>query len=81
MALTVGYGDFYPTTMPGRLVALGLMIGGIGLIGYVTGSLATWIVEGRHRHSATRDHRTARRDRGVTSRPGQAREQSAVSAR
>lgn len=42
---TVGYGDFYPTTMPGRLVALGLMIGGIGLIGYVTGSLATWIVE------------------------------------
>ncbi|WP_239163507.1 potassium channel family protein [Paractinoplanes rishiriensis] len=42
---TVGYGDFYPTTLPGRLVALGLMIGGIGLIGFVTGSLATWIVE------------------------------------
>jgi voltage-gated potassium channel len=42
---TVGYGDAYPTTLEGRLVALALMIGGIGLIGFVTGSLATWIVE------------------------------------
>jgi voltage-gated potassium channel len=42
---TAGYGDFYPTTLEGRLVAIGLMIGGIGLIGFVTGSLATWIVE------------------------------------
>lgn len=42
---TVGYGDLYPSTMTGRFVALALMIGGIGLIGFVTGSLATWIVE------------------------------------
>ncbi len=42
---TVGYGDAYPTTLDGRLVALALMIGGIGLIGFVTGSLASWIVE------------------------------------
>ncbi|SCG54153.1 potassium channel family protein [Micromonospora halophytica] len=42
---TVGYGDHYPVTATGRFVALALMIGGIGLIGFVTGSLATWIVE------------------------------------
>jgi len=42
---TVGYGDFYPTTVEGRMVAVALMIAGIGLIGFVTGSLATWIVE------------------------------------
>jgi voltage-gated potassium channel len=42
---TVGYGDLYPTTLEGRLVAVALMIGGIGLIGFVTGSLAGWIVE------------------------------------
>jgi voltage-gated potassium channel len=42
---TVGYGDFYPTTIEGRLVAVAMMIGGIGLIGFVTGSVASWIVE------------------------------------
>jgi voltage-gated potassium channel len=42
---TVGYGDYSPVTVEGRLVALAMMIGGIGLIGFVTGSLASWIVE------------------------------------
>ncbi|HEX6968393.1 MAG TPA: ion channel [Micromonosporaceae bacterium] len=42
---TVGYGDYFPVTTAGRAVAVGLMIGGIGLIGFVTGSLASWIVE------------------------------------
>jgi voltage-gated potassium channel len=42
---TVGYGDLYPTTVEGRLVALALMVGGLGLIGFTTGSLASWIVD------------------------------------
>ncbi len=42
---TVGYGDFYPVTLTGRVVAVGLMIGGIALIGVVTATLASWIVE------------------------------------
>lgn len=42
---TVGYGDLYPITVEGRLVALALMIGGLGLIGFTTGSLASWIVD------------------------------------
>jgi voltage-gated potassium channel len=42
---TVGYGDLYPETLEGRLVALALMVGGLGLIGFTTGSLASWIVE------------------------------------
>src|SRR5215213_6376059 len=33
---TVGYGDHYPVTAVGRLVAFGLMIGGIALLGTVT---------------------------------------------
>ncbi|MEV8268458.1 ion channel [Microbacterium sp. NPDC076911] len=42
---TVGYGDYYPVTTTGRLIAVGLMIGGIALIGVVTATLASWIVE------------------------------------
>lgn len=42
---TVGYGDFFPVTFVGRLVATMLMIGGIALIGVVTASLSSWIVE------------------------------------
>jgi voltage-gated potassium channel len=41
----VGYGDHYPVTAAGRLVAFGLMIGGIALLGTVTATLASWLVE------------------------------------
>lgn len=42
---TVGYGNLYPVTVTGRVVAVMLMIGGISLIGVVTASLASWIVQ------------------------------------
>lgn len=42
---TVGYGDYAPVTTTGRVVAGLLMVGGISLIGIVTGTLASWIVQ------------------------------------
>ncbi|WP_179947890.1 potassium channel family protein [Agromyces aureus] len=42
---TVGYGDVYPVTPTGQLVAVGVMVAGIALIGVVTATLASWIVE------------------------------------
>jgi len=42
---TVGYGDFAPVTAMGRLIAGGLMLGGVALLGVVTATLASWIVE------------------------------------
>lgn len=42
---TVGYGDRYPVTVTGRLVAVGLMMCGIALVGIVTASLASWLLE------------------------------------
>lgn len=42
---TVGYGDHYPITALGRCVAAGLMIGGIAVLGVVTASVASWLVQ------------------------------------
>ncbi|MHA3020929.1 potassium channel family protein [Mycobacterium sp. BMJ-28] len=42
---TVGYGDLAPVTAGGRLIAVALMIAGISLLGIVTATLASWIVE------------------------------------
>ena len=41
---TVGYGDRYPTTAAGRLVATALMLVGIALLGVLTASIAAWFV-------------------------------------
>jgi voltage-gated potassium channel len=44
---TVGYGDLAPETIVGRLVAVVLMVVGIGAIGMITGSIATHFLHGR----------------------------------
>lgn len=42
---TVGYGDYVPVTTIGKIVAIALMIGGVAIIGVVSASIASWIVE------------------------------------
>lgn len=42
---TVGYGDFYPVTAAGRLVAVLLMGSGVAVVGVVTATLASWVLE------------------------------------
>jgi voltage-gated potassium channel len=44
---TVGYGDKFPVTSEGRLIAGFLMTAGVGLFGTFTGFVASWFVEGR----------------------------------
>jgi voltage-gated potassium channel len=41
---TVGYGDVYPVTTQGRLVAGVLMVAGVGFLGAVTATLSSWVV-------------------------------------
>ena len=41
---TVGYGDLYPVTTQGRIIAVALMIVGIGVVGAITASVAAWMV-------------------------------------
>lgn len=42
---TVGYGDRYPVTTSGRFVAAALMLAGIALLGVVTATVASWLIE------------------------------------
>lgn len=42
---TVGYGTVTPVTTTGRYIAVGLMFGGIALVGLVTASMASWLID------------------------------------
>jgi len=42
---TVGYGDKFPITTEGRILAVALMIMGISLVGVITASVAAWFVK------------------------------------
>ena len=42
---TVGYGDTFPVTGTGRLVAVALMVVGISLVGVITATIAAWFLD------------------------------------
>ncbi|MFE6828698.1 potassium channel family protein [Streptomyces sp. NPDC057690] len=42
---TVGYGDITPVTPGGRAIAMGMMAGGLALLGAVTGSFSSWLLQ------------------------------------
>jgi voltage-gated potassium channel len=44
-ASTVGYGDKVPVTTGGRIVGVLVMIFGVGLLGIITGRIASWLLE------------------------------------
>ncbi len=48
---TVGYGDYVPITIPGRVAAVFLMAGGVVLVGLVVATISSFVVE-----RATRGH-------------------------
>ncbi|MGW4770112.1 potassium channel family protein [Nocardia sp. NPDC004278] len=59
---TVGYGDVYPVTVHGRLIALILMTLGIGLISFAIGTTTSWVMEQLRNVEVTAD----RTDREIT---------------
>ncbi|AZZ49088.1 ion transporter [Rathayibacter rathayi] len=72
---TVGYGDLYPVTGTGRFIAAGIMLGGIALIGVVTATLASYIVERVTQHDENTDKRIQEQVRELSDQIRQLREE------
>ena len=61
---TVGYGDKFPVSTPGRVIALFPMLCGIGIFGLVTSVIAAWFLKpAEQEQSREIDEITARLDR------------------
>ncbi|MBT2504975.1 two pore domain potassium channel family protein [Streptomyces sp. ISL-98] len=56
---TVGYGDHSPTTGLGRMLAVGLMLSGIALLGVVTANIAAWFISRFERDDVEERRQTA----------------------
>jgi voltage-gated potassium channel len=78
---SVGYGDLAPVTLAGRLIAVMLMLGGISLIGVITATVASWIVQrvtedDEAQQAATSEHIDQLRDEIIRLRERMDREQA-----
>jgi voltage-gated potassium channel len=58
---TVGYGDRFPVTTEGRIIASFLMVVGVGLFGVFTGFVASWFVEEHEEEREEREERAEKR--------------------
>jgi voltage-gated potassium channel len=52
---TVGYGDKYPVTPEDRIIAVVLMVLGIGLFGLIAATLLSFFIEEQHIDDMTAD--------------------------
>ena len=41
---TIGYGDYYPVTLEGRMIAILLMLSGLALVSVITVSIGSWFL-------------------------------------
>ncbi|HEY8281527.1 MAG TPA: potassium channel family protein [Leifsonia sp.] len=56
---TVGYGDYYPVTIPGRMLAVVLMMGGVAIVGTASATIVNYLNE---RTDRIRRNRSRQRD-------------------
>ena len=71
---TVGYGDYAPVTVPGRIAAVVLMAGGVVLVGLIVATISSVVVERATRVPSARGeaHATPARTADPAAPPGSA---------
>lgn len=66
---TVGYGDFTPVSIEGKIAAMVLMLVGISFIGLLTGTISTYFIKHfRSRSPETDSHKTSISLKGLSSK-------------
>lgn len=60
---TVGYGDYYPVTVTGRLLAVVLMIGGIAIVGTASATIVSYLNERTQHVRSHRERESTQDDR------------------
>ncbi|WP_431279822.1 potassium channel family protein [Leifsonia poae] len=63
---TVGYGDYYPVTVPGRIFAVLLMIGGVGIVGTASATIVSYLNDRTRHLREEREQRNDEHDRSST---------------
>ena len=66
---TIGYGDYYPVTVPGRWAASALMVGGFVVFAMVTAVVSSWLIEAVRAATDARTQAAEIPDHEESSRP------------
>lgn len=67
---TVGYGDFYPVTVPGRIVAVSIMFTGAAAVGAVTAAVASRFITSSSTTSTDTASDSSQQSQATHSSPG-----------
>lgn len=78
---TVGYGDVYPVTAEGRVIGVALMVAGIALLGTVTATVASYLVEAVADEDQAENQAAANSRQAARDEARQVTEQAEVAAR
>jgi len=77
---TVGYGDYYPVTTAGRLLAIILMFAGLGIIGVLSSYLASTFISLQKRRNKKTDEGNGNEENKEESEEGQGSDEDETSS-
>lgn len=68
---TVGYGDFVPVTVPGRAIAVGMMVGGVVVLGVTSATIISVLTDQVHRLGLVAEQQRSARAAALAAAPAE----------